>query len=130
MLSYAWTQELSRAAIRTRVLSTIEERYHEANAKSPVDARAFLTKYEHIEELLREKGFAVYREPQRTANQQQELDNERTLLIAKYNRFLVNRLGLDRAKAYRTIEHDMNVWQTVKYLRRQVPLFWTLVLFF
>jgi hypothetical protein len=119
MLSYAWTQELSRAAIRTRSLSTIEMRYHEANARSPVDARAFLTKYEHVEELLREKGFTVYREPQRGPTQLKELDNEQTLLIAKYNRFLVNRLGLDRAKAYRTIEHDMVVWQTVKYLRRQ-----------
>jgi hypothetical protein len=40
LLSYAWTQEVSRVAIRTRSLSTIELRYHEANARNPVDARA------------------------------------------------------------------------------------------
>src|SRR5207248_2709654 len=119
LLSYAWTQEVSRAAIRTRSLSMIELRYHEANARQPVDARAFLTRYQHVEELLKEKGFAVYSEPQKTPSQIQELDKEQTLLIAKYNRFLVNRLGLDRAKAYRTIEHDIVVWQTVKYLRQR-----------
>jgi hypothetical protein len=119
LLSYAWTQELSRAAIRTRSLSTIELRYHEANARNPVDARAFLTKYQHVEELLKEKGFTVYREPQKSPAQIDQLEKEQTLLIAKYNRFLVNRLGFDRAKAYRTIEHDMIVWQTVKYLRER-----------
>jgi hypothetical protein len=119
LLSYAWTQELSRAAIRTRSLSTIELRYHEANAHNPVDARAFLTKYQHVEELLKEKGFTVYREPQKGPAQIDQLEKEQTLLIAKYNRFLVNRLGFDRAKAYRTIEHDMIVWQTVKYLRQR-----------
>ena len=117
MLNFRWTQDLSRAALRVRSLSIIELRYHEANAARPVDARAFLAKYEHVEELLREKGFSVYREPQRSPAQIEELDKEQTLLIAKYNAFLVNRLGLDRAKAYRTIEHDMAVWQTVKYLR-------------
>ncbi len=117
MLNFRWTQDLSRAALRVRSLSIIELRYHEANAVRPVDARAFLAKYEHVEELLREKGFSVYREPQRSPAQIEELDKEQTLLIAKYNAFLVNRLGLDRAKAYRTIEHDMAVWQTVKYLR-------------
>jgi hypothetical protein len=119
LLSYGWTQELSRAAIRTQSLGTIELRYHEANARTPIDARAFLTKYEHVEELLKEKGFTVYREPPKGPAKVEELDKEQTLLIAKYNRFLVNRLGLDRAKAYRTIEHDMVVWQTVKYLRHE-----------
>ena len=119
MLTYSWTQELSRAATHLNSLSTIELRYHEANSRSPVDARAFLTKYEHIEELLREKGFTVYREPQRTLGQLDDLDKEQTLLIAKYNGFLVSRGGFDHAKRYRTIEHDMVVWQTVKYLRRQ-----------
>jgi hypothetical protein len=50
MLNFRWTQDLSRAALRVRSLSIIELRYHEANAVRPVDARAFLAKYEHVEE--------------------------------------------------------------------------------
>jgi hypothetical protein len=57
LVGYHWTQSLSRAAINTRNLSTIEQRYHEANATRSVDARVLLTKYEHIEQILLEKGF-------------------------------------------------------------------------
>lgn len=118
LLGYNWTQNLSRAAIRTRDLTTIEQRYHEANARRPVDARVFLTKYEHVEQILLEKGFSIYREPNVAQSQEQNLENEHTLLIHKYNAFLVDRLGMDKAKAYRTIEHDMTVWQSVKRQRR------------
>jgi hypothetical protein len=113
-----WTQNLSRAALRTRELTVIEQRYHEANARAPIDARVFLTKYEHVEQMLREQGFTVYREPATPASEKQSTENEHTLLIHKYNAFLVDRLGMDRAKTYRTIEHDMTVWQSVKRQRR------------
>jgi hypothetical protein len=119
LISYKWTTELSRAAVRTRSLGLIEHRYHEANSVRPTDPRVFLTKYEHVEQILLDKGFTIYREPQRSPLILEALDKEQTLLYAKYNAFLVNRLGLDRTKSYKTIEHDVVVWQTVKGLRRQ-----------
>lgn len=118
ILGYSWTQSLSRAAIRTRDLTTIEQQYHAANARRPVDARVFLTKYEHVEQILLEKGFSIYREPDLAPSQMQNLEGELAVLIEKYNIFLVDRLGLDKAKGYRTIQHDMTVWQTVKRQRR------------
>ena len=119
MVSFNWSQELSRAAVRTRRLGLIETRFHEANSARLTDPRVFLTKYEHVETILLEKGFSIYREPQRSPAQKEALDKERTLLVERYNAFLVNRLGMDHAKRYRTIDHDMLLWQTVKGLRRQ-----------
>lgn len=118
LLGYSWTQNLSRAAIRTRDLTTIEQQYHEANSRRPIDARVFLTKYDHVEQILLEKGFSIYREPEMGPSQSQNLEAELQVLIQKYNAFLVDRLGMDKAKGYRTIEHDMAVWHSVKRQRR------------
>jgi hypothetical protein len=71
-----------------------------------------------VEQILLEKGFSIYREPDVLQSQKESLDNEHTLLIHKYNAFLVDRLGMDKAKSYRTIEHDMTVWQSVKRQRK------------
>jgi hypothetical protein len=118
LLGYHWTQNLSRAATRTRDLTTIEQQYHEANARRPIDAGVFLTKYEHVEQILFDKGFSIYREPDLAPAQKENWETEMASLIEKYNMFLVDRLGLDKAKGYRTIEHDMTVWHCVKRQRR------------
>lgn len=111
---HTWPTSLSRAAVRQGHLSGIELLYHEKNAESPLDPDIFLSKYEHIPELLSEHGFVLYPKPK--ANESE--DYQRHLLVAEYQEYLEGtRRG--RPKSYKVINHDMAVWQTVKGLRRQ-----------
>lgn len=108
-----WSQALSRAAIRGGQLGGIEQRYHEKNAESSLNAEIFLSKYEHIPDLLAEQGFKIYRNPPST----DASDNERFELVADYKDYVEQRRP-SRPKPYNALNHDVAVWQTVKRLRK------------
>jgi hypothetical protein len=109
-----WPTALSRAAVKQGHLSGIELLYHKKNAESPLDPDVFLSRYEHIPELLSEHGFVLY--PKAKTNESEDYD--RHLLVAEYQEYLEGtRRG--RPKSYKVINHDMAVWQTVKGLRRR-----------
>jgi len=110
--SQRWQPSISRAAIRTGQLSGLELRYHEKNAESPIDPDVFLSKYEGIVELLKDRGFTIYRDSYRP----NEHDTERKgSLISEYDEF-VQRVRR-RSKPYEALNHDIVVWETVSRIR-------------
>lgn len=113
---YRWSQALSRAAISTGRLKGVNLRYHMKNAESPIDPEVFLTKYEHMEQLLSEHGFVMYRRPPPNS----DFDNERYQLVAEYKHYLEQRRPF-RIKPYEAINHDMTIWQAAKGLRKKSP---------
>jgi hypothetical protein len=111
---YRWSQALSRAAISTGRLKGVNLRYHMKNAEAPIDPEVFLTKYEHMEQLLSEYSFLMYRRPPPNI----DLDNERYQLVAEYKHYLEQRRPF-RLKTYEAINHDMTIWQAAKGLRKR-----------
>lgn len=108
------SQALSRAAIRDGRLSNLELKYHQKNAQAPLDPEVFLSQYRYVQDILEEKGFTIYRVPNRNA----ALDEERHKLVAEYNDFLEQNRP-NRPKPYSSINHDVAVWQTVRGLRKK-----------
>jgi hypothetical protein len=108
-----WTQALSGAALKTGIVSGLEQKYHQLNAESPIDPEIFFSKYEYIEELLKEQGFKIYR-----TNSTPELDSERHHLVAEYKNFIDTHRPA-RPKGYAALNHDIAVWQTIKHLQRK-----------
>lgn len=108
-----WTQALSRAAIQSGMVTGLEQKYHELNAESPLDSEIFFSKYEHIEELLKEQGFRIYR-----TGSSLELDEQRYLLVAEYKNFMDTHRPA-RPKGYAALNHDIAVWQTVKSIQKK-----------
>jgi hypothetical protein len=112
--SQRWQQSISRAVIKNGQLGGVEQRYHEINAKTPLDPDIFLLKYEAITDLLDEFGFEIYRDPL--------LDDEREMsvkgeLVAEYQHFMEIRRHR-RPKPYAALNHDMGVWRTIYRMRR------------
>jgi len=107
-----WSQELSRAAVGVRGLSSIESNYHAQNARSPVAPDVFLSKFKHMPDLLSEYGFQLYSPPSPT----KEEDEERHKLCAEYDNYCKTRRP-NRYKSYYAINHDIILWQTVRNLR-------------
>jgi len=112
--SQKWQPSISRAAIRTGQLSGLELRYHEKNAESPIDPEVFLSKYEGIIELLKDRGFMIYQDTYTPTDHDKE---RRDRLIADYDEFVqqVRR----RPKPYEALNHDIVVWETVRRIREQ-----------
>lgn len=106
-----WRQETSRAALRNGNFNALELQYHEKNAESPLDVQVFLSKYEHVETLLAEFDFRIFRSRASTT----ELDEERFRLVAEYKEYIESRQP-QRPRLYEALNHDMTVWQTVKSL--------------
>ncbi len=111
---HKWSQSLSRAAVVNNQLSGIELRYHEKNAQTPIDPEIFVSKYEHITELLRDQGFKIYR----VSNSNTLKDEQRFRLVAEYEAF-VSKYRPNRPKPYEALNHDVAVWQTVMDLRKK-----------
>ncbi|HET6915488.1 MAG TPA: hypothetical protein VFH56_05305, partial [Acidimicrobiales bacterium] len=108
-----WTPELSRAALLTKTGTGVELAYHRLNAQSPVDPKIYLSKFDHIPELLADHGVKVYRVPPT-----EELPvKEKALLVAEYKHFVESRRP-GKPKAYETIDHDICVWMSLQSRRR------------
>jgi hypothetical protein len=112
-----WSCGLSRAAITTRPfeLTGLELKYHEANAQHPIDPAIFFLKYRHVEKLINERGFKIYRRS--NGVKADKIDEETADLISTYTRFLQERWPNHRQKPFSTIKHDIVVWRAAKALR-------------
>lgn len=108
-----WSQEISRAAVKSGQIRGLEYRYHEKNAQIPTPPDIFMSKYKHMPQLLGDHGFKIYTSRTKSA----ELDEQRHLLVADYNAYIEERLP-NRPKSYNTLNHDIVVWQTVQSLRK------------
>ncbi len=51
-----WPQAISRAAIRSKTITGLELKYHEANANMPIDPDVFFGPCRHVDVLLRDKN--------------------------------------------------------------------------
>lgn len=111
-----WSKALSAAAFtfgsETGALSGVELAYHRLNSQQPVDPDVFLSKYEHIEQLLSDRGFKIYRE----GRDPDYSITEKGHLIAEYTEFAKGARP-DRPKRYEAIDHDVVVLLRVDRLR-------------
>ena len=108
----SWSQSISRAATRLPWMSGIELAYHKLNAESPLDAKVFLSKFQHMEELLADQEIRIYRPPPN--------DNDvetKGLLIAEYLRYVETRRP--QSRPYEAADHDITVWLTLQRLRKR-----------
>ena len=103
-----WPKSLSRAAVTSRNLSGIEQRFHERNSSEVIDVAEFLRPYQHCDVLLREKGIEVFRAPDNRLAERNELFHE-------YQAFLEAHGKGD--KAYETIQHDATLLDTVRHMK-------------
>lgn len=119
LLERRWPQEISRGAVSEKrvlgALTGVEYRYHQLNAVQHVDPKDFLSKYNHVDQLLEEYGIKLYREPFNTPTVPVE---ERGHLIAEYKAFVEERRPKD-PKPYEALDHDIRVWLAVQ--GRRVP---------
>jgi len=102
-----WPQALSRAALRSPYVSSIERKFHEKNAVATLDPEAFFQPYEHPDVLLKDHDILIFRQPVDRLLQKNEL-------IHQYEEFLTIR---HREKPYEAIDHDMTVLDTVRHQR-------------
>jgi flagellar biosynthesis GTPase FlhF len=112
---FMWSTALSRAVLQTRayLLSGLELKFHEANAKSQIEPGVFFLKYRYVEKLLNAQGFKIYRRPQKL--DLDKLDQKTTEMISHYKRYLEEH---HKEKKFSQVRHDILVWQTAKGLRK------------
>lgn len=115
LLVARFTPALSRAVAqwsdRTSRLTGIERRYHALNAVQPLDPKVFLSKFEHVMELLADKGVKLYRESP------PELDVlVKGEYIAEFEHFLAQR---HKERPYLARDHDIVVWMSLQRQRRR-----------
>jgi hypothetical protein len=113
LTSRPWSSSLSRAAVQSGYFSGIELAYHKLNAENPLDAKAFINKWEHIDELLGAMGVKIYRSPADDGKN----DERKWKLIEEYRHYVsVHRPR--REQSYEAADHDITVWLTVQSLRK------------
>jgi hypothetical protein len=84
------------------------------NAEAPVEPEIFFAQYEHMEQLIAEHDFVIYRKgPPNTGS-----DNVRFELVAEYQHYMEQRRPA-RPKKYEAIDHDMTIWQAARGLRKK-----------
>lgn len=110
LLSRRWSSGVSKLAIS--VTYGFEQAFHIINAETAIDPRAFLSRFEHVHELLASHGIQVYRDPE-------EHDGvDRAVLFNEYKDFLkVIRPGKPE-KPYTVLDHDIHVLWAVRAERR------------
>lgn len=110
------TSNVSRAVTlltdRTMRLTGIERRYHALNAEQPLDPQVFLSKFEHIEELLSDKGVALYRESGPDFDVQTKGE-----YIAEFEHFVSKQARKQRP--YLARDHDVMLWMSLQRQRRR-----------
>lgn len=102
-----WPQALSRAAVKSPYVSSIERKFHERNATESVDPETFFQPYEHPDVILKDRGILIFRQPE-------DRMPERSDLIGQFQEFLK---GRHREKPYEAVDHDMTVLDCVRHLR-------------
>jgi hypothetical protein len=112
--SRRWSSSLSGAACRSPQVTGIELAYHALNAETPTDVDVFLSKFNHVEELLGDYGVKLYR----VASELPTEAEQRALLVAEYLEY-ANDLRPDRPKPYVSADHDMAVLMTLEGLRQR-----------
>ncbi|GAA2122096.1 hypothetical protein [Kocuria atrinae] len=115
-----WPQHASRAVVNlpwqaTR-MSGIEMRFHELNAKTPTDPRAFCARFRSPAALLSNHGLRIYRESD-IANGGEYLELKATIL-ADYGKYLA-KYPRRKNTPYVKLDHDCSVWMTTS--DHQVP---------
>ncbi len=113
-----WTPALSQAVLaQVSMLSGIERKYHQMNAARKIDVSAFLSRYDHVDELLKDQGIDIHR-----TRVDQDLDPAK--LVYDYGEYLkgrrARRKGDKKEKGERTIMHDMTLLAFVRRQRTRV----------
>lgn len=98
-----WSPSLSSAALRDPDLSGFLRRFHELNADSPIDPRAFMLRFDHVTALLRDHAVRVYRDGGHYGT------DEKALLVADYMAFLAESRPGKAEKRYGVLDHDIAV---------------------
>ncbi|MET8309092.1 hypothetical protein [Micromonospora sp. NPDC005173] len=117
LLASRFSVSLSRAVVQwsesSGRVSGIERRYHALNSQQPLDPKVFLSKFDHIEDLLADKGVKLYRESP------PEFDvSTKGSYIAEFEHFLqIKRPGKPRPYAAR--DHDVVLWMSLQRQRRR-----------
>jgi hypothetical protein len=107
-----WSSSLSRAACRTIGISGIELAYHKLNSEAPLDVDVFLSKFDHVEDLLVAQGIKIYRPSQ----SQEDSVERKGELIAEYLAY-VEEHRPSRPRPYESADHDITVWLALQHLR-------------
>lgn len=107
-----WSRELSRAIVATRARSGIVLRFHELNSQQTVDPAIFMSRWEHIDVLLEEKGVRIYR-----PSHDRHSDEDRWKLVADYKAFAEQRRRGQPERPYQALDHDMSVWLSIQKRR-------------
>lgn len=100
-----YTPELSRAALKTVDLPSIDRRFHELNAESMIDPEAFVARYSDVGSLLRNRNVEIWRDSGADVMVKGDLIN-------RYGDFLAANRP-DGPKGYNVLDHDMEVWLSV-----------------
>lgn len=90
----------------------LERQFHEMNAKREIDTEAFLARFNHVEDLLRDRGIQRYNQAG------PDLDTtSKGEYIAEFEHFLAGRRRQGKPqRRYEALDHDVTVWM---YLQRQ-----------
>lgn len=110
-----WSPELSRVACQRPELSGIDLAYHRLNAERPVDVDVFLSKFDHVEELLADFGAKLYRTLPGPAGDTMSKGQ----LIEEYRAYVATLRPEGHARPYESADHDMVVWMTLQQLRQK-----------
>ncbi|WP_157439526.1 cell envelope integrity protein TolA [Aeromicrobium sp. Root344] len=89
----------------------IERQFHAMNAERAVDTDAYLARFDHLEDLLRDRG--IERFNQNGADLDVEIKGAH---IAEFEHFLKNRHPGRQPRSYEARDHDVTVWM---FLQRQ-----------
>ena len=93
----------------------LETRFHSMNAEQQVDVEAFLARFNHVEDLLRDRG--IHRYNQAGAELETTAKGE---LIAEFSHYLEKRARSGRSpRRYEALDHDISVWMYLQRQRRQ-----------
>lgn len=112
----SWQPAMSRVALINGHMSSIERKYHELNAESPLDPEIFLTKYRSPEVLLKEHGFEFYTPDQKATTERDELKKR---LIEQYKLHMQTRYPDRQPKRYESLEHDVTLLLTAQEHRAE-----------
>lgn len=91
----------------------LERQFHALNATREIDTEAFLARFDHVEELLRERGVQKYNQSGA------ELDTEaKGSYIAEFDHHLKTRLRSGKTpRRYEALDHDITVWMYLQRMR-------------
>jgi hypothetical protein len=112
LLGRHWTPALSRAALATRTGTGVELTFHRLNAQHPLDPKVYLSKFDHIIDLLTDHGVKLYRVPQHEGYTLEQKGQ----LIAEYAHY-VDQWRPGKPKPYDALDHDICVWLTLQTKR-------------